>query len=67
MKIRSSGSARQFPSVRVFCPDCGGSASITAMFPVMFPPAVEEITYRCNTCGGETKVQIPASPAAAAT
>jgi DNA-directed RNA polymerase subunit RPC12/RpoP len=65
MKVQST-SADQFPSVRMFCPDCGGAACITALSPLMFAPSVDEVTYRCSTCGGETKVQLEAGLAGAA-
>jgi predicted RNA-binding Zn-ribbon protein involved in translation (DUF1610 family) len=60
MKLQSPDSPDRLPSVHLFCPKCGESASIRSVMPMMFAPTVDEITHRCDSCGTETRIQIKA-------
>jgi rRNA maturation endonuclease Nob1 len=48
------------PDVHLFCPECGGPATLKTVMPSMFTPDVDDITYVCDSCGAETKVQTKA-------
>jgi hypothetical protein len=53
-------SSAQLADVHLFCPECGEPATLKTVMPSMFSPDVNEITYVCDSCGAETRVQVKA-------
>ncbi len=35
------------------CPACGGRMAVAFVTPVMFSDGQEDVTYKCQKCGGE--------------
>jgi ssDNA-binding Zn-finger/Zn-ribbon topoisomerase 1 len=48
-------SSEQRPKSAETCPECGGRMVVSVVIPIMFSDGREDITYRCQECGGEIK------------
>jgi uncharacterized Zn finger protein len=54
MKTQAPGPSPRTPLVRI-CPKCGETSRMETVSPLMFARDVDEIKYRCDGCGTETK------------
>jgi hypothetical protein len=56
MSMTPSDTANAPPSrVAPPCPQCQRAMNVHVVEPVMFARDVDDMTYRCETCGTETK------------
>jgi hypothetical protein len=57
MTITPSGAGDIPPTISraPACPQCQQAMNIRVVEPVMFARDVDDMTYRCETCGTETK------------
>jgi C4-type Zn-finger protein len=55
MSIQASRPPEPRLKASLTCPACRGQMNLALVEPIMFSGGHEEVTYKCEKCGGEIK------------